>query len=224
MRIICLLSWFDERPSWLAALTAGVAEFCDHIVAIDGAYELFPGACAHSRPEQAEAIREVAYATGLGCTIHAPDRPWQGDQVEKRNVMFQLGRLVGGANDWFYITDADHLITRVPDDLRDRLAASEWDVAEVMLDRTPLRAFVRNLPGLRCKGAHYVYAAERDCQTVYLRGHGAEPAENLRDFWLDHRHDQRSPERQEACREYKRLRVELALEHDQTQPALAGVA
>lgn len=241
MRIVCLLNWFEESPAWLGGLTAACARFCDHIVAVDGAYFIFDAARARSGTEQAEAIREAAYATGIGCTIHAPAEPWAGDQVEKINMLFALGSLAAGEDGWLYQADADDLPTDVPHDLRARLAATEFDAGEVTywhrddphafaetaafarevavphVQQEPLRRFFRNLPGLRCEGAHYIYAADKDGHTVYLRGGRRnqahlEPALNLRDMRVEHRHSYRSRERAEQQKAYYQLRGELGIE------------
>lgn len=243
MRIVALVNWFEESPAWLGALTAACARFCDHLVAVDGAYWIFETARPRSGTEQAAAIRETAYATGLGLTIHAPAEPWAGDQVEKINAMMDLGRVAAGDDGWFYVADADDLPTSIPGDLRNRLAATDLDCGLVTywrredpfrsdetaavaqatevqrVQQEPLRRFFRALPTLRCEGAHYVYTAERDGRKIYLRAgrrNDAQLAEalDLSDFRVEHRHHYRDRERARQQRDYYRLRGELGLEHN----------
>jgi hypothetical protein len=40
MKIIGLLSFYDESPAWLSACVAGIGRWCDGLIAVDGAYAL----------------------------------------------------------------------------------------------------------------------------------------------------------------------------------------
>lgn len=231
--MICgLLAWYDESPIWLQASVAAAAKLCDHIVAVDGAYALYPRGRAQSDPEQAEAILHAAYGAGIGCTIHRPRDVWMGNQIEKRTVMFRLGAETGA--DWFFVFDADDLVTQVPADARERLAEAEEDVAcytlwwtQDLLREPGLaqaaqngsypheaanryhRGLFRALPKLRVEGAHYHYVAERDGREVHLRGHEdvheLESFLNLTDLRVQHRHPQRSRTRLETSAAYDKL-------------------
>lgn len=234
MKVLGLLAWYDESPLWLQAAAQGAAKLCDHVIAADGAYALYPGGRAWSGPEQAQAITEAAYTAGIGCTIHHPAERWAGNQVEKRTLMFQLAAQITTPDDWLFVFDADDLVTHVPADTRDRLERAEEDVAAYTLwwtedvHRTPQReaaaqsfpwpheaanryhrGLFRALPGLRVEDAHYVYAAERDGETVYLRGHPdvhtLEPFLDLTGLRVQHRHPQRARARLEAAAAYDRL-------------------
>jgi hypothetical protein len=45
VNLIGILCWFDERPAALAGVVAGLAKAgVSHVVAVDGAYSLFPNA------------------------------------------------------------------------------------------------------------------------------------------------------------------------------------
>src|SRR6266498_1360247 len=57
LKIIAILSWFDESPSWLSACVASLARAgCSHLVAVDGAYRLYPDGRPHSGIAQQDAI------------------------------------------------------------------------------------------------------------------------------------------------------------------------
>lgn len=208
MRIIGLLSWYEEPASWLAECVASAAKLCDHLIAVDGPYALFPGATKKpaSGSEQADTIARTAAGAGIGCTIHSPRQPWWGNEVEKRNFMFGLGALMAGPDDWFLRIDADEVFTQVPPDTRTLLSATRQDVAEVMMwerdeDETqfPLRVLFRALPGLTIQQAHFVVTAPGEQGPRVLCGdrelHQPEPAEGLWDVRLEHRKRQRSPQR-----------------------------
>ena len=231
-RVTGLLAWYDESPLWLAAAVTGASRLCDHVVAVDGAYALYPHGRAFSDPEQAEAIVHAAYGAGIGCTIHRPRDVWMGNQIEKRSLMFELGARTGA--EWFFVFDADDLVTYVPADAGTRLAEASEDVAvytlwwtedvyrvpekEAAAQAFPYpheaanryhRGLFRSLPGLRVEGAHYHYLAEREGETVHLRGHSdyheLEPFLNLTDLRVQHRHPQRTRARLEASSAYDRL-------------------
>lgn len=217
MKVIALLSWFSESVSWLAATTASVARFCDHIVAVDGAYALYPEARARSGAEQAQVIMETADGAGIGSTIHRPQHVWADNEVEKRTFLFAAGALVAKSyRDWFLVLDADDVITDVPFDLRERLEATEQHVAGVTLwwrddpnmaenyakinrrhelprvcEQRYHRGLFRALPGLRVEGAHMVNVGEDNGRTVYLRGldghHELEPMADFTDLRIEHR-------------------------------------
>lgn len=220
MRVIALLSWYDERPDWLAECVASAALLCDHVVAVDGSYELFPGARAKpvSDVEQATAILEAADRAGIGCTMHVQRRPWAGNEVAKRDFMFRLASTLVGPADWFLRIDADELIRQVPADIHDRLAATDHDAAEITmydLDRTmhsewQMRALFRALPGIGVQQAHYVVTAPGGPRgTRVLCGnqiHHQEDAEPLHGLRIEHRTHER-PE----IRQSRKLRYYQAL-------------
>ena len=91
MKLIAILCWYDERPSWLAGVTASLARLqVAHLVAVDGAYGLYPKGHGCSGTEQQQTIVETCRAAGIGTTVHTPPEPWFGNEVEKRNLAFQL--------------------------------------------------------------------------------------------------------------------------------------
>ena len=85
MRLVAILNFYEESSQWLAALVASLQKAnVDHIVAVDGAYALFPDAMTRPRsgPEQPQAIIECAHTLGIGCTIHRTRSAWGGNEVE----------------------------------------------------------------------------------------------------------------------------------------------
>lgn len=218
MKVIGLLSWYEEPASWLAECVASAARLCDHLVAVDGPYALFPGALRKpsSGSEQAEVIAHAAAGAGMGCTVHTPNAPWWGNEVGKRDWMFRAGSLVAEPGDWFLRIDADEVLTQVPADARALLAATARDVAEVTMwergdgqdSSFPLRVLFRALPGIGIEQAHYVVTAPGEGGTRVLCGndtvHRAEPAEALWDVRLEHRTRQRSAMRRAQKDDYYR--------------------
>jgi hypothetical protein len=243
-----LLAWYDESPLWLAAAVTGAARLCDHIVAVDGAYALYPGGRGQSDPQQAEAILNSAYAAGVGCTIHRPADVWMGNQIEKRTAMFELGAQTGA--DWYYVFDADDVVTSVPGDIHTRLTDADEDAAVFTLWWTQdmhdggleqaaqqthypheasnryFRGLFRALPGLRVEGTHYHYVADRDGETVHLRGHPDHhplvETLNLTDMRVQHRHPQRTRQRLETSAAYDRLIRTFGLETPEPETVVAA--
>ena len=135
MKIVALLSWFNESPTWLAATISSAARFCDHVIALDGAYANFPGARASSGEFEHEAILRTAEAVGIGVTLHVPDEPYRGNEVEKRNLHFELAKPITSPTDWLFILDADETVVRSPDRaiIRGELEETDLYVANVTL-------------------------------------------------------------------------------------------
>jgi hypothetical protein len=235
LKLIALLAWYDESPKWLAHCVrslpvAGVS----HLVALDGAYALYPEAAPSSPPEQSAAIRDAAREAGIGCDVHVPDQVWAGNEIEKRSALFALAERVAEPNrDWYFVVDADCVIEESPDDLLEQLAATELDVGEVMMwepgtvtgpardysrwrrdDCFDMRSFFRAIPGLRVEGNHYNYVTPEGRR---LWGHNRRhltDALNLRQVRVTHRSRLRSIERAERQYAYYRDRDRLRVEND----------
>jgi hypothetical protein len=187
MKLVALLSWYEEAPEWLAATVASLSPFVDHLVAVDGAYLLFPSALERPRSgtEQSRAIVEVSDALGIGVTLYRPNEAFAGNEVEKRNLLFDLARCGTTEDDWWLHIDGDERVVRWPADLKERLAATELDVASITFEQrhvnqpnpingqsvphlNPLprrssfgghRVLTRALRDLRVEGVHYHYVA-----------------------------------------------------------------
>jgi hypothetical protein len=164
MRVIALLSFFDEEVGMLTELVESLAAArVDSIVAVDGAYAEYPDAVASTGTEQAATILDVAYANGMEATVHVPQGPWQGNECEKRTFLFALGHQFAEAGeDWFWVVDADEVVESA-DGLHEALATTEHDVAEVDLyeprgQRWDLRMLFRAQPtGIRVGPYHARY-------------------------------------------------------------------
>jgi hypothetical protein len=142
MRLVAILSWYDEPADLLEEAVASLAKLpVDHLVAVDGAYELYPAGTARSDAANADAILRGAAAGGFGVTLHEPTDVWRGNaEVEKRNLAVRLAEAVTDPDDWYLVLDADHVVTRCAPDLRARLTASEKLVASFGLTQEPRRA------------------------------------------------------------------------------------
>lgn len=217
MRLIACLSWYDEQPAHLAELVASMSRAgVDHVVAVDGAYALFPGARGGSPSEQADAIAHTARGAGIGVTVHVPVAPWAGNEVAKRSWLFELAHLLAEpGEDWLWVLDADEVIDTA-DGLRAQLERCQADVAEVLLVDgdavSPLRMLFRAQPGgIRVTGTHSTYIDGRGRRLWAPTGPVAD-AEQLFDVRVRHRQHARSSQREIARRRYITVRDDVGAE------------
>lgn len=238
MKIVGLLSWYDESPSWLAAAVASFAPVIDELVAVDGAYGLYPQSKPTSERTQAETIMSTCEALGVGCTIHRPAERWLGNEVEKRRFMFELAApLVETGVDWFFVFDGDCVLTTFPADLKETLSSTELHAAEVTLwerrdhiGDTPtvarqitlpneghqsLRCLYRSLDGMRVVGAHFHYGGFVDGEWIWAwapQRMAPTPALALPFVQVEHRSIWRDAYRRQQAQDYYRRRDELKIE------------
>lgn len=238
-RVIGLLSWYQEAPSWLAATVSSFGKVIDHLIAVDGPYAAYPhNGRIKSDPEQVEVIQRTCDAMGIGLTLYQPTEAFFGNEVEKRSLAFQLALAASrGTQDWIWVFDADEVLTKYPADLRTRLDVIERDVVEVSLtthqtyeeaggdiekiiplptDSThDLRMIFRALPNLRVVGRHDVYVAGPDNDPTYLWGPTTYPVElatRAAGVEVEHRTHRRAAHRKQASHDYYRTRDALGLE------------
>lgn len=199
-RIIGLLCWYDESPSWLAECVASVAGVVDHLIAVDGGYQFFPGAIERplSRIEEADTIARTCSGLNIGLTLHREHRAFDGNEVEKRSLALDLAYNVAREQDWLLIFDADEVVRLKAPDLKEKLAETEFLVASYGLADAldiqslrdaekvpvptnyesesvqPVRDLHRAVPGLHYEDAHYVLCTTwPDGEKKYFRGMGA---------------------------------------------------
>ena len=214
MRLIGLLSWFDEPVKDLVAcLTALQGAGVDHVVAVDGRYGLYPAETDISSANEHAAIVLTCRNLNLGLSLHVPQGAWEGNEVEKRTYLFQAGWHVAEEGDWFWVQDADQVVMRCPEDLKDRLAATRHDTAEVeFLDTVALRANQPDWPprfpvrslfraqSITLRHNHATYVTD-DGRVLwgYENGQHIEPTLDLtKQVLVEHHPDRRPPERQQG--------------------------
>jgi hypothetical protein len=224
LHVVGLLAFYDEQPKHLATCVASLAKLgASHLVALDGAYALYPGGQAISPdPQQHLAIQYMAAECGMGLTLHTPAEVWQGNEVEKRQKLFDLGHAVAGEGDWLLVIDADEVVIEAPDDLHDRLAQTEHQVARItevdlalvyQNDPEPEFPAVRlyRAQPITVKGNHYTHL---NAKGEVICGH----ADEMTVGWLEsgvrleHRRGFRDAARQMAQGDYYTALTETAIE------------
>lgn len=233
MKIIGLLCFYDESPTWLAHCVTSMSRFCDHVICLDGAYRLYPDGGTSSGAPSHDAIVKAAESVGLGLTLYVPPDVYQDNEVEKRNVAFRLGEAIATPNeDWYFILDADEVVVKHSPTMFEDLAQTNLDVASLnMIERVDWHAnpqvemvgragfapskslahsrrFYRAIPGLRCVGNHYTFIAERDGRELTLRGLEQLQHEAVLtlDIEIEHRHAMRDIARDRAKKSYYAMR------------------
>lgn len=144
-RITGLLSFYDEPLELLAAHVSSLSGVVDHLVAVDGAYFLYPQAQPSSDPSQMRLIEEICRGLRIGLTTHTPSQVWAGNEVQKRNHMVTLAEPVTDPNGWYIVLDADCIVTKVADDWfqqMEQAAKDGWGAAEISVRE------VREIPGV----------------------------------------------------------------------------
>lgn len=221
-RVIGLMSFYDEPVELLSASLQGMAAAgVDHMVCMDGRYAIYPGDTHLSDANQHGAIVVTCRNLGMGCTLSIPEREWEGNEVEKRTALFALGWSLANDGDWFWVQDADGIVTDFPDNWKQRLADTEHDAASVMMHDPvmaearqsdwpadfEIRCMFRAQP-IRCLTNHCTYVADDGRvlwgQVVHGQEHGRGQVDGLHfpDIRVEHRTQQRPPERLQAKAAY----------------------
>lgn len=227
MNIIGLVSFYDEPVENIAACLTGLKRAgVDHVVAVDGAYALFPGGKASSGTRQHAAFVVGCSQLGMSCSLHVPNRVWAGNEVQKRTFLFAAAYAVAEPGDWFFVMDVDQFVTDVPDDLHYQLQQTDCDVAETQfVDMVAKRVNRRDWPAeftvrnlfraqeLIVEGSHGTY---RTTDGRYLWAHLApereERALDLTTVHIEHHPDRRPHYRQIGKDGYYTARNEAGIE------------
>lgn len=216
-KIVALLSWYDERPEDLTAMVDGLARApITHLVALDGAYRLYPGGKPHSPTSNYTALETACRTHGIGLSIHTPDTTWHGNETQKRTTLFHLGETHTTERDWFLIIDGDEVILNAPNDLTLQLAATPLDVAEVTfiepnlqgkLDTFPIPILFRAIRGIQVVGNHYTYKTP-DGRNLWGNAQRTRLAARhpLPQLTVLHTTSLRAAQRKQAARTYYRTR------------------
>lgn len=168
MKIIAMLSFFDEDPSLLRECISRLAAIgVDQVVAIDGPYDLYPTEKIGSSFDTTKAIIDSCGGKGKPDLIMRNKSGWEGNEVEKRNFMLEVALEAAEEGDWLLVVDSDHLWQESDSDLKTELASCRDDVhfAEVAFAESRLPSgspfwyeatlLMRAIPGMKYVGAHW---------------------------------------------------------------------
>lgn len=227
MKLIALLSWFDEPLPALATCLTTLSDKLgvEEVVALDGRYALYPGEEYLSSPDQAAAIYVAAEQLGMRATVIKPDGPWPGE-VEKRTALFAYGLERAEPGDWFMVMDSDQVVAEA-DDIRPALAESDLDVADITFrdttqgammpagfpSRFSMRIFFRAQP-INVVGHHayYVSGDGRVLWSADTRNVQVDGLDLTERVLIDHRPQARPTARLHAKHVYYTARDEAGVE------------
>lgn len=175
-----------------------MARFCDHVIALDGRYDLYPDYATQSPVVQHHALIDAAAAAGVGITLRTAPHTFK-DEMAKRSMLFTIAASEGlTESDWLFVLDADEMVRSSPDRewVRHYLEHVGDDVSTVTVTldervdphanpertelsrklpvdwRTPATTprFFRAYNNMRVIGYHYNYVGESDGEPVELWG------------------------------------------------------
>lgn len=240
MKIIGTLAWFNESSTWLVRTISSLARVCDHIVCVDGRYELFQHDMDWSPAPEAEAVLAAAEGVGVPLTLHIPRVPFHGNEVEKRNLLLRLALVHAEIGiDWIFVCDADEYVVHVGEDFVSHLTQVHTNVVACSLEeyfdpftqlgpdggvaknlplpntwRTDVRRLYRALDGLQYVGTHFHVGGRRyNGAWEWLDGDGKVEAYFLREeLILRHENPRRVELRRQQAAMYYSARDELAIE------------
>jgi hypothetical protein len=221
LKLIAVLSWYDE-PAWALTelVTSLGAAGADSLVAVDGAYALFPEGRPQSPSEQSQAILAAAQGSGIEVVLHLPREVWFGNEIEKRTYS-----LAEPEQDWIWICDGDEVVTEA-DGLRHALETTKHDTADILMDEVldgsregvhPIRKFFRaQASGIYLEHNHFTFWSG-DGQLLYegfqTPREDLATSEVLNFVRIDHRRGARSEMRNHRAQTYydrrKQLKAEL---------------
>lgn len=156
---------------------ASLSGVVDHLVAVDGAFMLYPGGKPSSDPSQARLIAEICSGLRIGLTLHVPAQIWEGNEVQKRNHSIVLAEAVTDPEGWYLSLDADEIVVHVANDWFSQLktlSEEGWGAVDVGIRETrqipgievpepdvynPIRNVYRAVRGLRYGPTHYTLKA-----------------------------------------------------------------
>lgn len=222
--IAALLSWYDEPPQALRDLIGSLTEIpVSRLVALDGAYALYPNGQHRSSSLQHAAIIHACEHHGISLTIEAPATVWHGNEVEKRNRLFELAETVAGPDDWYLVVDADEIVLQSPGDVHERLRSTPFDVGALELREPghPLGTlvypthpkFFRAIRGLRAVKDHFTYTTP-DGRKLWgdAKRDRLEPRADLTGVVMENRNQLRHPDRRKAALTYFETRDAAGVE------------
>ena len=217
VRVCAAIAWHDETVEFLYRAVTSLEGLVDEILAVDGAWKLFPNGAPASAPDQEEAIWAAARAIGIPVRVKVPDRVWES-QVEKRAALMELA---GEHSEWILVLDADEYIASSdPDVVHAGLAASDLNVG-IVTHRNLHRGWTAGNPDPPRAGMNRrLYRSGTTVVVVhsgYVRHgehlHVADPVDLRDHLTIEHDNWNRGDQRNQRAKDYRvgreRERVEV---------------
>lgn len=226
MRIVAALCWAHEPPAFLDRLIRSLGGHVDALVALDGIWQGFADEVVSSRAEY-DTIRAAAAEVDLPCMIVTPERAWES-QCAKRQEAWRLAVDAHDA-DFILVVDGDEELVFCDDALlrrsleltdRDVMLAMEtqlnhgWPYNQMPCTSQPIRHLYRAISGVEYQKVHN---GIRTPDGRWLHGDATfvtveEPLDLSALVEFAHDNHNRSPERNQQARAYRKTRAKERLE------------
>jgi hypothetical protein len=168
MKLVAMLSWYNEPIDGLVQTVRDLRAIgVTDLVAVDGAYLLYPEGMGRSHWPQSRAIQEHTDFHGINLLMYQPCRPWVGNEVEKRQVMLNLALAITTEDDWIVPWDADWQLDEYREDMKPILNAlhpRQYEWADLQITGATedvgwywIRQFLRARKGIHFTTNHYTY-------------------------------------------------------------------
>lgn len=167
-KLTAMLAWYAENPDWLIDTVIDLSKIgVSQIVAVDGAYALFPGGGARSSADQGRSLRAATDLYNMALILVEPNEVWSGNEVQKRQFMLDIAVAASDPGDWLVAWDADFVLEAWPGDVIGELSSCPHKDAFVDISFSdappgveswyPLRNFMMAQPGMKMSTNHYTY-------------------------------------------------------------------
>lgn len=210
VRIAAALAFFDEPDEFLDRCVRSLAGLVDEIVALDGAWDLFPADDYLSPMESIRVLNRARVDCELSGIPIRPSKPFES-QVEKRA---ELMRIASMSSDWILVIDADEYVAHCdPDVVHAGLTASDLNVG-IVTHRNLHRGWTADNPDPPRAGMNRrLYRAGTTVVQVhsgYVREgehlHVADAVDLREHLELEHDNWNRGDERNQRAKNYRRAR------------------
>jgi hypothetical protein len=188
MKLIALLSFFAEDEEYIVGDLRDLHKLgVTSVVAVDGAYAMYPDGPVRSGERLIEKLRSTAESLDMSLLLYQPNTVWMGNEVEKRQVMIDLAWTIADKGDWFVVWDCDYKLVDVPEGPEGSwlpiagLPSTKQDFAYVSFTESsqdnawhPMQMFIKAQP-VMMDGNHHTYKLADGRRSQILR----RPVENM---------------------------------------------
>lgn len=210
VRVCAALAWYDETPEFLDRCVRSLAGVADEVLALDGAWRLFPCGRPMSPPDQEEAVWAAARSIGLPVRVKVPSEVY-ASQVAKRAHLMELA---ADHCDWVLVIDADEYVADADGDAVHAALEVATENVGIVTHRNLHRGWTANNPDPPRAGMNRrLYRAGTTVVVVhsgYVREgehlHVSDPVDLREALTIEHDNWNRGDDRNERSREYRRAR------------------
>jgi hypothetical protein len=227
MKLIGLLSFFDQDEDYIEGDLSDLHKLgATSVVAVDGAYAMYPDGPVRSGKKLIEKMRKKAASLDMSLLLYQPNTVWMGNEVEKRQVMIDLAWTIAEDGDWFVVWDCDYKLVDIDEGPEGSwlpiasLPSTKEDFAYISFTESsqdnawhPMQMFIKAQP-VMMDGNHHTYKLADGRRSQILRRDVPNMAEarDMSQVKIRHRVHERDPSRRAGQTAYYEERDRLGLE------------